>query len=298
MKNQSRSRIETKPSQTASIMCMARAVAYKDKRECFNGPDDIAYLMVPPFLRLLIKSRYLFKPFSRLLFAKGLLEYVNARTKYMDAAFVEALKEGFAQVVIFGAGFDSRALRFNELNLGTTVFELDAPLTQRQKQEAYRKKKLTAPGSLVFVPIDFNKETLQNKLSQAGFASGKKTLYLLEGVTMYLPPQAIEGTFRFIADSAGDGSMAVFDYIYAGVLRGESRYYGEEGMAEKAKKVGETWLFGLEEDEAERFLGRYRFTLRDNSGAAQLEERFFKDSMGEIVGKINGTHAICTGVKT
>jgi O-methyltransferase involved in polyketide biosynthesis len=76
---------------------------------------------------------------------------------------------------------------------------------------------------------------------------------MLEGVTMYLSQDAIESTFRFIAEVSGRGSLIVFNYIYAGVLRRENKYYGERDIYKTVAKVGEHWKFALEEGETERF---------------------------------------------
>ena len=290
-------RIETKPSATASIMCLVRAVSYKDKRECYSGPDYFAYTLVPSFLKLAVRSRWLFKVFSRRFFSKGIYEYVIARTKYFDAVFREALQEDFEQIIIFGAGYDSRALRFSDLNKATKVFELDAPKTQEDKQKGFQKRRLPLPDKLVFIPIDFNKEKLQDKIFQAGFSEGKKTLFTLEGVTMYLSKEAIDSTFNFMSDISMAGSTVVFDHIFTGVLRGENKYYGEKNMVENVSKSGENWTFGLEEGEAKMFLEKFGFALRDNCDSAALEERYFKDSNGVTVGKINGVHEIVTAVK-
>jgi len=290
-------RIETKSSLTAGFMCLSRAASFKDKRECYSGPDNVAYVILPTFFKLLLKSRWLFKIFSWLYFSKGLYEYVIARTKYFDAVFIEALENNFAQILIFGAGYDSRALRFSELNKGTSIFELDAPITQKEKLKAYQSKKLVIPKNLIFIPIDFNKEKLEDKIRQAGFIAGKQSLFLLEGVTMYLSQDAIESTFRFISDISGTGSMIVFDYIYGGVLRRENKYYGEKGMYKRVAKVGEEWTFALEENEAERFLSKYEFIVKDHSSSNELEDRYFRNSRGHIVEKVNGTHAIVTGIK-
>jgi len=225
-------------------------------------------------------------------------EYVITRTRYFYAVFTEALEHVFSQIVIFGAGFDSRALRFSRLNQGTRVFELDAPTTQQEKLKACQLKKLVIPGNLIFVPINFNKESVADKMAQAGFVPGRKSLFLLEAVTMYLPQDAVESTFRFIEDVSGTGSLIVFDYIYAGVLRQENKYYGEREVSLKTlAKVGEEWMFALEEGEVERFLSRHGFSLTDHSGKPELEDRYFKNSKGVIVGKINGTGAIATGIK-
>ncbi|MBN1244361.1 SAM-dependent methyltransferase [Candidatus Bathyarchaeota archaeon] len=290
-------RIETKSSLTAGFMCLSRAASYKDKRECYLGPDNVAYIILPTFFKLLLKSRLLFKLFNWLYFSKGLYEYVIARTKYFDAVFIEALEHKFDQILIFGAGYDSRALRFSELNKGTSIFELDAPVTQKEKLKAYQSKKLVIPKNLISIPIDFNKEKLEDKIRQAGFIAGKQSLFLLEGVTMYLSQDAIDSTFRFISDVSGTGSMIVFDYIYGGVLRRENKYYGEKGMYKRVAKVGEAWTFALEENEAESFLSKYGFLLKDHSGSNELEDRYFRNSKGQIVGKVNGTHAIVTAIK-
>jgi methyltransferase (TIGR00027 family) len=291
-------RIETKSSRTADFACLLRAASYVDKRECYSGPDAIAYMLVPPFLKLIARSRWLFKVFSRPFFPSGMYEYVIARTRYFDAVFTEALEHGFDQIVIFGAGFDSRALRFSKLNKGTRVFELDAPTTQQEKLKVLKLKKLVIPKTLIFVPIDFNKEKVADKMAQAGFVVGRKSLFLLEAVTMYLPKDAVESTFRFIGDISGMGSLIAFDYIYAGVLRKENKYYGErESSLKTLAKVGEEWIFALEEGEDERFLIRHGFSLKDHSGKAELEDRYFKNSKGVIVGKINGTGAMATGIK-
>ena len=299
MVSKSTSRIETKPSRTANFACLLRAASYVDRRQCYSGSDRIAYVLVPAFFRLLLKSRWLFRLFSRPFFPSGMYEYVIARTRYFDAVFIEALEHGFDQVVIFGAGFDSRALRFANLNRGTQVFELDAPTTQQEKLKAFQLKKLVVPENVIFVPIDFNKESVEDKMAQAGFVAGKKSLFLLEAVTMYLPQDAIESTLRFIEDVSSMGSLIAFDYIYAGVLRRENKYYGEREFSLKTlAKVGEEWTFALEEGEVELFLSRYGFSLKDHSGKPELEDRYFKNSDGAIVGKINGTGAIATGIKT
>ena len=291
-------RIETKSSRTADFACLLRAASYVDKRECYSGPDGIACMLVPPHLKLIVRSRWLFKIFSRPFFPSGMYEYVIARTRYFDAVFTEALEHGFDQIVIFGAGFDSRALRFSKLNKGTRVFELDAPVTQQEKLKALELKKLVIPENLIFVPIDFNKESLADKMPQAGFVAGRKSLFLLEAVTMYLPQDAVESTFRFIEAVSGIGSLIAFDYIYAGVLRKENKYYGERETSLKTlAKVGEEWIFALEEGEDGRFLSRHGFSLKDHSGKPELEDRYFRNSNGVIVGKINGTGAIVTGIK-
>ena len=210
---------------------------------------------------------------------------------------MDALKQGFDQIVIFRAGFDSRAQRFSEANKKSKIFELDAPITQGNKLKAFKDKRIMIPENLIYAPINFNKDSLADKLTDAGFENNRKTLFLLEGVTMYLSDDAVDTTFKFIRDVAGKGSWVVFDYIYAGVLRQENKYYGEKDILKTVAKAGEAWSFSLEEGAIETFLHKYGFTLKDHSNAQALEKRYLKNQEGKIVGRINGTHSIATGIK-
>jgi methyltransferase (TIGR00027 family) len=292
-----RNRIETKTSRTAEFTCMFRAASYMETRECYKGTDNIAYILVPGFIKLILQFPRICHLYHRFLAPKGIYEYVIARTNYIDSVFIDVLEKVFGQIVIFGAGFDSRAQRFDHLNRSTRIFELDAPITQEEKLEAFKEKNIMIPENLVYVPINFNTELLEEKLTEAGFEEGRKSLFLLEGVTMYLSHAAIESTFGYIRNVSGIGSLVVFDYIYAGVLRQEHRYYGERNIFRTVSKVGEGWSFALEEGEIEDFLGTYGFRLKDHSSAQELEERYFKNREGKIVGRINGTHSLVTGIK-
>jgi len=200
-----RKRIETKTSRTAEFTCMYRAASYVETRECYKGDDTIAYILVPGFIKLILRFPRICHLYHRFLAPKGIYEYVIARTNYIDSVFMDVLEKGFDQIVIFGAGFDSRAQRFDHLNKSTRIFELDAPITQEEKLKAFEEKNIMIPENLVFVPINFNKERLAEKLPNAGFEEGRKSLVLLEGVTMYLSHAAIESTFGYIRDVSGRG---------------------------------------------------------------------------------------------
>jgi methyltransferase (TIGR00027 family) len=229
--------------------------------------------------------------------ARGMYEYVIARTKYIDAVFREAFANGFDQILLFGAGFDTRALRFESISGRTKFFELDVPVTQEAKLGQYQKRKLKIPSNVVFIPIDFDKESLPVKLDEAGFQKGKRNLFVLEGLLMYLQPESVDETFRTIRDFAGKESEVVFDYVYASVLRREELYEGERQIVESVAKAGEGWQFGMERGEVDQFLSTYDLRLCDQSDAGWLEQMYFKDESGKIVGRVNGTHCLVRAVK-
>lgn len=285
-------RIETKSSRTAAYNCFSRGCATREKDPRFRGPDDIAELMFPPLARLALNFAPMRRFLMRKMFPPGIYEYVLARTKVMDSVFVKALEARFAQIVLLGAGFDTRALRFAGQNQGTKVIELDAATTQQPKIDILRKKKIPLPQELIFASIDFNKQDLFEVLSKAGYQEGQKSLFLWEGVSMYLSAQAVDDTLEFIRCHSAPRSQVVFDYLYASVLRRENRYYGEQGIFETVFKTGEGWTFGLEDGEIESFLSERGFDIVAHYTPPELEKLYLTAEDGTLHGRVNGTHCI------
>src|SRR5262249_33733695 len=110
---------------------------------------------------------------------------VVVRTRYIDDALTAALRSGAEQVVILGAGVDSRACRVPGI-VGTRVFEVDHPMTQAAKKRVIARRLGALPGHVTFVPIDFSTHTLDRVLPAAGFRPDARTFFICEGVTHYL----------------------------------------------------------------------------------------------------------------
>jgi methyltransferase (TIGR00027 family) len=285
-------RIDTKSSRTAAYNCFSRACATREPDAHLRGPDTLAEVILPPMAKLMLDIAPARKFMMRKMFPPGIYEYVLARTKVIDAAFLEALDASYLQIVLLGAGFDTRALRFADRNRGTKIFELDVPTTQRPKIEIYRKKRLVIPPELIFVPINFDRENIFEVLPRAGYQDGGKSLFLWEGVSMYLSAQAVDSTLAFIHDHAAPGSRVVFDYLFASVLRRENCFYGEQGIFETVSKAGESWTFGLEQGEAESFLAGRGFEIIAHYTPAELEKLYLTKEDDTLHGRVNGTHCI------
>jgi methyltransferase (TIGR00027 family) len=284
--------IERKGSSTAGYTCFSRACATREEDERFRGPDYLAEIFLPPIPQILFNVPFLRKWLMRKMFPTGIHEYVLARTKLLDEVFLDALDRGFSQIVLLGAGMDTRALRFQDRNKGTTIFELDIDATQRYKRELYKRKKTALPDTLVFVSIDFNKQRLADVLTQAGYREGQQTLFLWEGVTMYLEPEAVDGTLAFIRSSAAEGSIVVFDYVRGSVLRRENTLYGEKGGYDRVARVGERWMFGIEDGAIEGFLAERGLKLLSHYTPSDLEAAYLTAEDGMKFGRINETHCI------
>ena len=194
---------------------MVRACSYRDPDPYRHSGDYVAAALPGTPLRLgarLGPFRRLLGRFSR----RGLYEWVVARTRYVDDVF-ERFGPSMAQVLIMGAGYDSRAIRFEGALRSARVFEVDAPAPQADKRRGLELRKLPVPANLVFVPVDFETQSAATRLAEAGFRPGLATLFVLEGLTMYLEPATVDGTLQTVADLAGGGSVLVFDYAYADV---------------------------------------------------------------------------------
>jgi methyltransferase (TIGR00027 family) len=285
-------RIETRASRTADMTCGCRAISYMESDPLHRSGDWIAPKLLPRKLQVLIKIPFMRRLLARLLGPQGMYEWVVARTKCIDEVFTRACAEGFSNVLILGAGFDSRAVRFQSELVCAKVFELDAPTTQITKIGQFRKRGIEVPSNLVFVPINFEKESIAERLKESGFSWGKKTLVLLEGVLQYLAPEAAHATLDVIKDLTGPGSMLVFDYAHASVIRGEGGVLGEARILKGVNKFGESWQFGLEEAEVEPLLCKYGFTLVERSGPKELENAYFTDEGGIVKARVNGTQSV------
>jgi methyltransferase (TIGR00027 family) len=116
-------------------------------------------------------------------------EYLRARTAFFDRVTVTALDRGVRQVVIGGAGYDGRALRYAKP--GVRWFEIDHPATQADKRERIARLGLATP-QLSFIPADFTADPVAEPLLAAGLDPGRGALFLFEGVTAYLEQPVTE----------------------------------------------------------------------------------------------------------
>ena len=151
----------------------------------------------------------------------GVVGFIVARDRYIDDVLQDFLKDGLQQLVILGAGLDSRAYRFDGLKDRVKVFEVDHPATQAEKLARVQAIFGILPAHVAYVPVDFNTQTLEQRLPESGYDPKLKTLFIWQGVTMYLTAEAVDDTLRFVVQHSAPGSAIVFDYIYRLVLDGD-----------------------------------------------------------------------------
>jgi methyltransferase (TIGR00027 family) len=138
------------------------------------------------------------------------LDLIPLRVSAIDAELATSVAGGCRQLVILGAGLDTRAFRMASL-ADVAVFEVDHPATQAYKR---RKSRLLRPvaRSLTFVPVDFERQRLGASLIGAGLRPDQPTAWVWEGVVMYLSDEAVRRTLDDVALSSAPASTLLVHY--------------------------------------------------------------------------------------
>jgi methyltransferase (TIGR00027 family) len=189
---------------------------------------------------------------------RGVGAYIPLRTAYIDDEVTRAARADLTQIVILGAGYDSRPWRLAHRRL--RFFEVDHPATQRHKRAAITRIGLHARSTLV--PVDFGTDDLSARLCASGFDRTRPTLFIWEGVTMFLPPAAVRETLVSIRSLAAPGSRMVADFNYP---------KADTLGCSAARALGEPCRFSLEPEDATALLGMH---VVEVAGADVLRRRY------------------------
>ena len=200
----------------------------------------------------------------------GIVRAMMVRTRFIDEALERAVAGGARQVAILGAGFDSHAYRCRDLLAGIKVFEIDRPVTQALKRQRVNDVLGGPPDNLTYVPIDFQHEDLRERLTRHGYDTTQRTFFILEGVTMYVPEEAVRATFGFVA-AHPPGSSVVFDFVSRPMV--DFLASGNLDTIPVAARPGfqrflnlikdEPWLFGVPVDGEREFFAGTGLELRE-----------------------------------
>jgi methyltransferase (TIGR00027 family) len=196
-----------------------------------------------------------------------------ARTRLIDDALCQALREGVGQVLILGAGFDCRAYRLPGVG-SASVFEVDHPATLSVKRAQLRRVLANLPPNVRFVEMDFDRQNLREALTQAGFDPRRPSVFLWEGVTNYLSADAVDAVLRFVASCAA-GSRLIFTYVDRRALDGSGLFEGAAELMREVTRLGEPWTFGLDPEELANYLRARGLQLRRDAGAREYRRQYF-----------------------
>lgn len=222
---------------------------------------------------------------------------IRGRIRYFDDRVQDAPGEGFSQIVILGAGYDTRAYRFGSLKGRVRVFEIDRPETCARKTRILQQIFGQLPNLVSFVPIDIEQEDLWNLLRKAGWTPEAKTLFLLEGLVMYLSRPAVEGLLAGIAHHASTGSTVLFDFVPQSLADGTSEAEGGQNIRNWTIQMGEPILSGLADGEVMPFLAGLGYSDIQVISSRVFASMYYtgKNAGRKVSGLMSVAHATVAG---
>jgi methyltransferase (TIGR00027 family) len=268
-------RLQGRPSITAEVVTMARALEHlkRPEKRVVDDPYAQHFLSRPSRAALAAWSGSLTGRALRRLGTTG-TTYVPLRHRFIDDHLVSALDAGVEQVVLLGAGYDTRAYRFADQLAGRTVFEVDLAAISRSKAATITRHADRFPStSVVRVEIDFETAHLDDVLVAAGLRAGAPTFFTWEGVPMYLTRAAVKATLQAVWKVGGPGSVIAHDMWH--LVDDPSPIGTARRLAPSALSfIGEPVTFSIHPEEMDHFLGRHGFRITELATAPELQNRY------------------------
>jgi methyltransferase (TIGR00027 family) len=214
--------------------------------------------------------------------------FTAARSRIAEDALSRAVERGGRQVVILGAGLDTFALR-NPHTARIRIFEVDHPATQTWKRQRLAGAGLPPPPWLTFVPVDFERDDLQQTLGNAGFQRSSAAFFTWLGVVPYLTRDAVGTTLDYMASS--QKSEVVFDYVEPPEASSEEIRDVVMERTRRLGKTGERWATRFEPAGIAAVLRAHGFCDIEDTSYQQIADRFGRDVQGLATGRA-GVHVV------
>jgi methyltransferase (TIGR00027 family) len=281
---------------TAEAMAALRATGAAARDPALRNPDHMArdfltaQLRVHALAKLPGVRRALPALAERL--APGGLHYETARVKHIDAILRRELGAGLDQLVILGAGYDSRPYRFAAALRGVRVYEIDLPPISAIKRRKVQRVLGAPPRYVTYVEADFRGDDLRSRLQAHGYDLGGATLLILSGVAPYLPEPAVARLFAFAGDHTSPRSSIAFDYVVREMVEGDDAFHGAPQVRRRLAALGEPLRFGIPAGGARGFLAPFGLSLASDLRADELADRYLRRSDGTLGGRPYGFAAI------
>jgi methyltransferase (TIGR00027 family) len=215
----------------------------------------------------------------------GVHNSLSARVRYFDDFVKRSICEGLEQLVILGAGYDTRAYRIEGLKDKVRVFEVDHPGTQSVKMEKIKDIFGSLPAHVEYVSVDFETEDFGQRLIEHGYERLQKTVFIMEGLIYYLQPKAVDEMLSFIVKNSDVGSAIVFDYVHEssidrkdGICGIQCKACSQDEIKNATKDMaqqGETQKFGIKDGMLESFLIQRGFSHACSVTSEDYKKTYF-----------------------
>jgi methyltransferase (TIGR00027 family) len=184
------------------------------------------------------------------------------RTRYFDDYLRNEQQRGVKQVVLLGAGLDTRALRLGDP--GVAFYEIDGGAVL-----AYKRAQLERHGyasASRFIAGDYLRDDWLASLRDHGFSAEAETYFIWEGNTMYLPAEAIVALLSRVRTEVPRARIS-FDYVSEDMIRRQTGFVGADQLVSGFEQMGAAWVTGFAE------IGR----VADRAGLRVVESKLMVD---------------------
>lgn len=219
-------------------------------------------------------------------FGLAMRAFMVGRSRYAEDQLRTAIAAGVQQYVVLGAGLDTFAYR--NLYDHLKVFEVDHPATQEWKRYLLAQALIEIPPALTFVPVDFEKHSLTDGLSQTTFDFAKPAFFSWLGVTPYLTLEAFRSTIKAIA-AMPQKSGVTFEYTIDRSLLSFREKMAFDVMAERVARAGEPFQLFFAPEDMHQELRRAGFTRIEELTSDEINDRYFRDRRDAL--KVQGNVA-------
>ena len=167
-------------------------------------------------------------------------DLVRIRTKYLDDMLEKQLRANVRQVVILGAGLDTRAVR--KRSAAVRYFEIDDPATLTLKAACYERHGVDV--NVTFMPGDYVKDGLITLLARSGFVFDLSTYFIWEGNTMYLSQEYTRQVLAELKNHVRQFALS-FDYMADSVVSKTTGDPAITSLVESFARMGAPWVSGI-----------------------------------------------------
>src|SRR5262245_9406475 len=193
-------------------------------------------------------------------------EMVKIRTKYFDDVLEQQLSSGCRQVVLLGAGLDTRAVRKSAGDV--RYFEIDNAATLSLKQRCFDAQGIHP--NVRFIAGNYVNGLIA-LLSRNGFDPELPTYFIWEGNTMYLPMESDKAIMEQLKDNLQDFHLS-FDYFATAVITKTTGELGLTRMADGFANMGAPWVAGF--DDIRALAKDLKLRVIDNFTSGDLYRRY------------------------
>jgi methyltransferase (TIGR00027 family) len=281
---------------SAEAMAALRAAGAAERDPAIRNPDYLAgaFLTLQPRVHALAKVAGVrrVEPTLAERLLPGGYHYETARVKHIDAVLDSELCQGLDQLVLLGAGYDTRPYRFAPSLRDTRVYEVDLPAISHLKRRKAARVLGRTPEHVHFIAADFTHYDVYARLHERGYDLDGATLIILSGVTPYLPGSAVSRLFAFAERHRSPRTSIVFDYVFREMVEGDDGFHGAAQVRKRLEALGEPLQFGIPAGGIMRFLGSFGLTVASDVQPDELAARYLRRTDGRIAGRPYGFAAI------